>query len=221
MNQNIISLSILFNETQINFNFTNYNWKLNCIKYYNKSYTLISSKDFHKEYKFLTNLKNIIHHLDLKCSLEYLYNQRKHIIICYLRQTITNTKILKKISILNNLETLQICHNLNTKLPIKFILFNNLKKITLIHNNITSISTKIGLLINLLILQLHHNKLKSIPTQIGLLTNLTSLKLNNNKLTTLPTQLSNLQKLDQLIINNNKLTTQYLFNLPKLRDYQY
>lgn len=139
-------------------------------------------------------------------------------------------KLLKLLSYLPKLDTLQLNYCSLKKIPDEIGLFTNLKYLGFKGNNIEEISDKINelksleyldiswnffhsipftirTLPRLTCLNLETNRLDSLPDGIGVLSQLTHLYLNNNIIEALPSAICNLNNLQELILTENRLTT--------------
>lgn len=86
-------------------------------------------------------------------------------------------------------------------------LLKNLETLELINNDITSLPEGITELKKLHTLNLYSNKLTTLPAEIANLKNLQTLNLSINKITTLPAEMANMRKLTMVNLDKNELTT--------------
>lgn len=118
-------------------------------------------------------------------------------------------KILKNlsifISVLNQLEKLELRSNQIGRFPNSILSLDSLKYLDLSHNNINKLPDRIHALKSLEYLNLRYNNLTEIPNSIGSLTKLKILDLKHNKLATLPTSIGNLPCIEVLNLHGNQL----------------
>lgn len=92
-----------------------------------------------------------------------------------------------------------------TTLPTDLSLLSNLESLDLSYNDIELLPESIGALVNLSCLNLGHNSLNALPESIGRLEKLKELDLSNNNLNTLPESIGKLKALKELNISDNNL----------------
>ncbi|XP_065083103.1 leucine-rich repeat-containing protein 57-like [Ochlerotatus camptorhynchus] len=109
--------------------------------------------------------------------------------------------------------------NMITEVPEQISLLQNLESLNLSQNLVEALPKTIGKLRNLCCLKLGENKLTRMPKEIGTLENLEVLDLSKNRLTEVPTELANCTKLKDLILDDNYLLCRIptkLFAMPQL-----
>ncbi|XP_058466306.1 uncharacterized protein LOC131439385 [Malaya genurostris] len=109
--------------------------------------------------------------------------------------------------------------NLLEDIPEQISLLVDLETLDVSQNTITLLPRSLGCLRNLTVLKLSENKLTSLPREIGLLANLEMLDVSNNRLNEIPVELSQCLNLKELIINENYLLVRIpnkIFTLPRL-----
>jgi Leucine-rich repeat (LRR) protein len=163
--------NIILNITNTRLKLDNYFSKLLIIKYFNKDYLFIKSKNFIIEYKFCWNLSKITNICNFDTTCYELYES-------------DNLTLNDKSFII----------------PSQIGLLNNLVNFNAGCSQLYNIATEIGLLNNLEIFIIGVNNLKLVPSELGLLKNLKVLHLQHGQLKILPTQLGNLDNLRELLI---------------------
>ncbi|XP_058834530.1 uncharacterized protein LOC131691871 [Topomyia yanbarensis] len=109
--------------------------------------------------------------------------------------------------------------NLLEELPEQISLLVNLETLDVSQNEIKALPKSLGCLHNLTVLKLNQNMLTHLPQEVGQLVNLEVLDVSNNRLNEIPVELSQCVNIKELILNDNQPLVQIpqkLFTLPQL-----
>jgi Leucine-rich repeat (LRR) protein len=118
-----------------------------------------------------------------------------------------------ELGLLKKLKTIDLTRNELKSLPKEIAGLNNLRSLILYKNELDSLPTGFFNLIKLEELNLGSNNFSNLPSSLGQLINLKTLDLYGNRLLTLPSEIGELTKLKFLSVQNNQLS-----NLPNTMD---
>ena len=158
-------------------------------------------------YKLLYRIDAVKHFFEMEnWSLLELYSSKELYVFT------EHTEIPSDISVLTNLEHLEITENGIETIPESISNLTKLKSLNLYGNTIESVPESLSNLTNLTDLDLSHNRIESVPKSLSNLTNLTNLDLSFNEIKSVTKSLSNLTNLTNLDLSNNY----YLNNIPEV-----
>ncbi|XP_055620179.1 leucine-rich repeat-containing protein 39 [Toxorhynchites rutilus septentrionalis] len=120
---------------------------------------------------------------------------------------------------MKNLRFICLAGNLITDIPEQISLMFQLEDLDLSQNAIEKLPNAMGMLCNLTRLKLNENKLLCLPREIGFLHKLEILELSKNRLFEIPIELSRCINLKELVLDDNYLLSRIptkVFTLPQL-----
>lgn len=165
--------------------------------------------------------------IELNVCKEHLSEilQNKNLKVFSIRDSHIPLEILTQLTILNQLEQIELSRYVDNDLLEKCIIelqkFKNLKKLTIDNSSVTIISNEICKLTSLEELNIYFTDITQLPQDIGNLINLVDLNIPNNHLSSLPESMKNLKKLKILtiyskLIKDSLELKQHLPNLQKV-----
>lgn len=147
--------------------------------------------------------------LEIKELKKHLYKiqKNKNLKILSIKDGPIPIRIIKKLTILSQLEEIELCDFTNEELLkdafILFKRFKNLKKLTIHNSDIKYVPKEIGELKSLISLRIYFTNINSLPTELGNLIELENLDVVNDNLNTLPKSIIHLKKLQEITMSSH------------------
>lgn len=147
---------------------------------------------------------------DFRQVPEELLSCREDIVELYLKENFISSIPRWFFERMNQLVFVCLAGNLISSIPEELSLLDNLESLDLSQNDVQALPKTIGKLTKLTRLKLSENKISSLPEEIGLLKKLEILDVSKNLLTELPVELSQCCSLKELAMDDNY----YLSRIP-------